>query len=204
MRGFLLETLPKNISIDNKTYEIPSDFRQMMEMEGILASEKDEATKAMEALTFFYGEIPKNDEAAVEWMCWFYRCGEEMKETDAAPQEKGVYRSGAFSLMHDGEMIYAAFLAQYHINLLEIPYLHWWDFQALFHGLSKAHLIWEVIHCRTVDITNDMPKEKREYYQKMKKIYALPLPKHLKLGLSELEEALMGKGSVTDALKRLE
>lgn len=46
----------------------------------------------------------------------------------------------AYDLTYDADAscIYAAFRQAYHIDLIEIPYLHWWAFLALLENLRTA------------------------------------------------------------------
>lgn len=209
MKNFLTLELPTTTVIQGIEYKIASDFRDMLEIEAILASDKSDAEKGAKVLQKFYGCIPMDDESAVEYLTLFFRCGTEKENKDKekaskAENQSGVYKAPVYSFSHDGELIYAAFLAQYGIDLLDIPYLHWWKFISLFNGLSKEHLISEVMHCRAVEIRTDMPKEKKDYYQKMKKEYAIPLPFKLERQLSDLEAALLGDGNVGEVLRGIQ
>ncbi len=196
MKNFLIREPPISAVIQGKEYKIASDFRDMLELEAILNSDKSDAEKGAEALQLFFGHIPPNEETAVDYLGWFFSCGREKESLQADKAETGTYKSPVYSFSHDGELIYAAFLAQYGIDLQNVPYLHWWKFIALFNGLTKEHLITEVIHCRSVEVKPDMPKERKEYYEKMQKAYALPLPDKLEMHLSNLEAALLGDGKV--------
>lgn len=196
MKNFLICELPLFAVIQGKEYKTASDFRDMLELEAILNSDKSDAEKGAEALQLFFGCIPPNEELAVDYLGWFFSCGREKESPKADQIEAGTYKSPVYSFCYDGELIYAAFLAQYNIDLQDVPYLHWWKFIALFNGLTKEHLITEVMHCRAVDVKPDMPKERKEYYEKMQKAYALPLPDKLEKHLSDLETALLGDGKV--------
>ena len=197
MKNFLICELPTSAVIQGKEYTIASDFRDMLELEAILNSEKNDAEKGAEALRFFFGCIPTDEESAVAFLGNFFACGKDTsKKGDQVKASDGTYRPPPYSFAYDGELIYAAFLAQYGIDLKNVPYLHWWKFISLFNGLTKEHLITEVMHCRAVELRLDMPKERKEYYEKMQKAYALPLPEKLERHLSELEVALMGDGNV--------
>lgn len=198
MKDFLIRELPISAVIQGKEYKIASDFRDMLELEAILNSHKSDAEKGAEALKLFFGYIPSDEETAVEYLGWFFSCGKgKGSQNDKKEQiEMGTYKPPVYSFRYDGELIYAAFWAQYGIDLQDVSYLHWWKFIALFNGLTKEHLITEVMHCRAVDVKPDMPKDSKEYYYKMQKAYALPLPDRLERHLSDLEDALLGDGKV--------
>ncbi|HBF64746.1 MAG TPA: hypothetical protein DDW34_02080 [Clostridium sp.] len=196
MKNFLIREPPISTVIQGKEYKIASDFRDMLELEAIFHSNKSDAEKGAEALQLFFGCIPPDEEAAVEYLGWFFSCGREKESPQEDKAEAGTCKPPVYSFSHDGELFYAAFLAQYGIDLQDVPYLHWWKFIAMFNGLTKEHLITEVMHCRAVEVKPDMPRERKEYYEKMQKVYANPLPDKLGMHLSNLEAALLGDGKV--------
>lgn len=51
--------------------------------------------------------------------------------------------------------------------------MHWWKFKALFHALDENLEFMKIMRYRAVDITK-IPKEQKDFYRKMKQIYALP------------------------------
>lgn len=65
-------------------------------------------------------------------------------------------------------------MSQYHIDLNEIEYMHWWKFQALFRSLEDHNKIVEIMGYRAVDLGKIENKKERERIAKMKSIYALP------------------------------
>lgn len=203
MKELLTGNLPKSFLINDKEYPISSDFRDIVELEEILSSEElTDAEKGEQALRLFYGCIPEDVETAVEKLCWFMQCGEKenhrRKRRRAA--EDGSRQKEVYSFVHDAGLIYAAFMAQYGIDLADTEYLHWWKFKAMFESLGKDTLMKEVMHCRAVDIDSKMPQGQKDYYNAMKQRYALPLPDGIEKQLSDLEAALMGDGNVSEVI----
>ena len=47
---------------------------------------------------------------------------------------------------------------------------------ALFEALEEDRVLKEVMRCRAVEIKGDMPQAQKDYYNAMKRRYALPLP----------------------------
>lgn len=203
MKELLKGNLPETFLIDGKEYEISSDFRDIVELEEILSSEElTDEEKAVEALTFFYGSIPDDVDTAVEKLCWFIQCGRKesprRRRTEATEDDFNV--DAVYSFIHDAGLIYAAFLAQYGIDLCDVEYLHWWKFKALFEGLEDNRLMKEVMRCRAVKIDPNMPQNQKDYYSAMKQRYALPLPDGIEQQMSALEAALMGDGNVSEVM----
>ena len=153
--------------------------------------------KAQRALELYYPHIPEDKDAAVDRILWFYSGGEEPEE---ANNGSGQPVERIYSYTHDGAFIYAAFLDQYGIDLQETDHLHWWKFRAMFAGLKSDNRIVEIMGYREIEITPQMSKEQKQYYRKMKKLFALPLPKSEREKLSAIEEALLNGGDVSALL----
>ena len=81
-----------------------------------------------------------------------------------------------------------------------MAYLHWWKFKALFQGLKPDNEIVKIMGYRAMEIPNGMSREQKEHYRKMKKLYAIPLPKSEQEKISAIEEALMNGGDLSGLL----
>ena len=60
------------------------------------------------------------------------------------------------------------------IDLQETKYMHWWKFKALFDGLNENTEIVKIMGYRSINLSQIKDIEKRKYYKKMKRLYALP------------------------------
>ncbi len=189
MSSLLLDPLPSSVEIDGTAWEIRSDFRTSIRFEELMQSGgQSEADRLLQALTLYYPALPHNLAAAVERMLWFYRCG-ETPEADAGPAD-GETDGPAYSFEHDADLIYAAFYAQYRIDL-NADTLHWWKFKALFKGLHEDHAFVKIMGYRAVRITADMSKEQKAFYRRMKQLHQLPMPREKKKKLQDIESALL-------------
>lgn len=188
--NFLTTKPPETVVLSGLEYPVHTDFRIFLEIEGLLQSEEQEKG-LLQALSLFYGGVPVDVEAGMERLAWFFRCGKP------AAKGRGQTTKPAFSFAQDGELIYAAFLEQYGIDLIEVKHLHWWKFMALFEGLKADHVFCEIRRCRAVKITGDMTKAQKEYYSAMQKQYALPLPEALERQNAALEKALLNGGDIS-------
>lgn len=171
--NLLLDRPPTQIEVGGLFYEIDADFRTGIAFELLMLDEEfTETEKAARAMELYFPQIPDDEEEAMEKILWFYLCGreetnQEEKETEPAP------KNIVYSYEYDAGSIYAAFLSQYGMDLVEIPFLHWWKFKALFHALDENLEFMKIMRYRAVDITK-IPKEQKDFYRKMKQIYALP------------------------------
>ncbi len=169
--SFLTDNLPSRIEIGGACYPIRTDFRAWLEfdsiMNGNLPSEKKIA--AVMRMCFPYEEMksfpPPSVEAFSE-LLKFYNGGKEGKN--------GKKSEPVLSFTHDAELIYSAFLSEYNIDLLSVPYLHWFCFLALFHGLSEESRIMKIIAIRSISLDKIKNQTEREHYRRLKEIYALP------------------------------
>lgn len=150
-------------------------------------------------MKLFYGCIPEPLEEAVERLCYFWGCGRQEKKRHGKAAGTDFYQPPIYSFTHDAGLIYGAFLTQYGIDLSRKS-LHWWQFMALFEALEEDRVLKEVMRCRAVEIKGDMPQAQKDYYNAMKRRYALPLPEQEERQQSALVAALMGDGKVDEVM----
>ena len=105
-----------------------------------------------------------------------------------------------YSFEHDDDYIYSAFLTQYHIDLQDVEYLHWWKFKALLRTLSSELEFSKIMGYRSIDINSGMTKEQRDFYRRKKELYALPLPAGEEEKVDAIAEALMNGGDLSGLL----
>ena len=86
--------------------------------------------------------------------------------------EKGNGRQ-LYSFLYDGDLIYAAFMSRYGIDLCD-AHMHWYKFRALFKGLGSETRFAEVMHIRSVDTAEIKDAELRKKYRELKRLWQLP------------------------------
>lgn len=185
--NILLDELPQEIEVCGKKYPINTDFRVWIRFEEILFSSKPE-----EAITHIIlscmkkgGKLPPSLKETLKAICDFYFCRADVKNENAScARTKKVY-----SFSHDAELIYAAFIQQYGIDLTKCT-MHWWKFRALFSALSGDLKICSVMKIRSASLS-DMPSgSARNKLAKLKRIFALPDLRSSEEKETELAEAL--------------
>ena len=131
--------------------------------------------KILKALELYYPNFEEisNYNEAIEGMLWFYQCGKELANSNEKNKNNNKYNQ-IYSYEFDNKYIYSAFMEQYKIDLQEIEYMHWWKFRALFDGLNEDAEIVKIMGYRSVNLSQIKDIEKRNYYKKMKRLYALP------------------------------
>ena len=170
--NILLEKLPSQIKIYGAEYQIDADFRTAIRFTLLMQDRAiDDYTKLGIALYMFLGDadIPDYREA-IDAILRFYQRGKSSVQGNA---EMASTRRN-YDFEYDADLIYAAFLEQYGLDLQNVEFLHWWQFRALFSGLSEKTEFMKVVSYRAIEITNDMTKAQKRFYKKMKMMYALP------------------------------
>ena len=197
--NILVDLVPTTVNIDNKEYEINSDFRtsilfELLMQDGII----DEDDKILMALQFYYPDIPENIKEAIEQMLWFYRCGKDVSSSKGNGKSKGVTQ--IYSFEYDDDYIYSAFLDQYGVDLQDIEYLHWWKFKAMFKSLKDDNMIVKIMGYRSMDLSKVKDKEQKAYYKRMQKLYEIPISKDEQNKLDDITIALLSSEDLSKVL----
>ena len=214
--NILLSKLPYQVIIAGAKVPINTDFRTSIKFEDLLnkydlEDEKEQREFYNKALKLYYpilnidfknesdkvkmlfNHVIDNSSEAINKMMWFYRCAKEL------PKQKGEGKSAKeiYSYEHDADKIYSAFIDQYGIDLQEIEHLHWWKFKALFGALREDNEISRIMNIRAMDITK-LPKEQKEHYRKLKKLYEIPKSKEEIKRNRNLAEILKRGGDLSE------
>ena len=155
---------------------IYADYRNMIRFEQILDDDGlTDVQKTVLGVSQLFDELPPGGlERAVDRLQWFYSRGRNADTEDK--QQGGKKAVRAYDLTYDADTscIYAAFRQAYHIDLIEIPYLHWWAFLALLENLPEDTPMAQRMHLRTMDLSEIKDAKLRQQYQRMQKQVALP------------------------------
>lgn len=184
----LTDGLPESIEIDGAHYSIRSDFRVWVQISLLLDS--DEEADPLALLQLCYPKLPHNLEKAFEGLIWFAGAGAVSPETKESPALPKQAAEQGFSFAEDYVSIYAGFLEAYRIDLFR-EQLHWWAFRFLMDALPENTLFKRIVQIRTVKITSKMSKSEREYYKKMKEIYALKQGSSERLSYQEYKDRMI-------------
>lgn len=201
--NLLMNNAPTCVKIEGHRIPINADYRTGIRFELLMMdTNTSPEAKLQKALGMYFKgkEMPLNLlEPAVNAMLWFYACGdeemlEEIKGNSGKSQSRPHKR--IYDYEYDADYIYAAFLQQYGYDLQkERP--HWWVFKAMFKALTEETQFVKIMGYRSTEIDSNMSKSQKRFYQKMKQLHALPLPKDERQKLSAIEEALLNGGDLT-------
>ena len=204
--SLLLDRPPNAVTICGQSYPIRSDYRYGILFEMLCLDTKlTNQEKSAQALQLMFPDVEhlpfEHPQEIVDAMLWFYhggnrplnlhQIGERRKAERQADDRDSHQESKIYDYDFDDELICAAFLQQYGIDLIDIRHLHWWKYRALFAGLTEDTKFMKVLGYRTAKITSKMSAAEKKALRKMKDIYALPVP------LDEAEKA----DQIADALQ---
>ena len=169
--NILIDKLPTSVVIDGVEYKINSDFRTSI-LFSLLIEDNDvnEQDKILGALQLYYDVIPNNINSAIDKIINFYLCNDNNTSSGSS---KNKSNKKVLDYEIDSNYIYSAFLTQYHIDLQDIEYLHWWKFKAMLESLNDDLMLSKIIKFRSIDVSKIQDKEQKKYYQKMQKMYEI-------------------------------
>lgn len=169
--NMLTDSLPETVSVDGRLYSIHTDFRNWVRFEILMLDHSvPMQKKIIDILKLVYVDsLPPTLRDALYEAVVFYSRAEGGKEC-AEEKKKGKQ---VYSFAQDDEYIYAAFLAQYGIDLQSAD-LHWWQFKAMFAGLSEENKIIKIMEYRSINLAEIKDKNQKVFYRKMKELYKLP------------------------------
>lgn len=183
--------LPTNVVVNNHNYAIETDFRAWMLFECILfdiSIERYYKPAILMNTVLKVSPLQEEKEQIMDALFSFYRMDKPIPKQQASKSNKEGYRFDV-----DMDLIYAAFLQQYQIDLLVVD-LHWWQFKSLFEGLTKKTKFIEVVGYRTMDTSLIKDKIQKKKYEQLQAYYALPktMLAHVKTQ-EEIEASLLQK-----------
>ena len=184
---------PETITVEGVKYAVETDFRMWISFQSIMTGRAGDEEKAAQVYALMERLGLPASEAALEAMVDFF----EGASADRAGA--GESRTPAFDFERDSAYIYSAFLAAYEIDLTTAR-LHWWKFKSMFHGLSEDQEIVKIMGYRGMKISSKMSREQRRFYEKMQRMYALPIPDSEREKYEAITDALMNGGDLTGLL----
>lgn len=78
--------------------------------------------------------------------------------------------------------------------------MHWWVFRALMESLDESTLFVKILEYRATD-TKKMKGEQRKYYEKLKRLYALPKPRSEQEKEDAIAKALLDGGDLSKIIE---
>lgn len=136
----LTEKLSYSILVDGNFFKIKTDFRNWIKFDSLIR--KNEDLHLSELFYLFEGKtIPTTN--FYQQLFNFY------SNPNLTPKYNTDYSGDVLiDYIEDGEFIYSDFIRYYNIDLIDIKYLHWHKFNALFRSLPEDSQIKSIIGIR--------------------------------------------------------
>ncbi|MCH5192984.1 MAG: bacteriophage Gp15 family protein [Oscillospiraceae bacterium] len=164
--------LPAAYEYGDRVYELQTDFRDWIRFDLLLTDPDICIGEKAEKLKEIIFPVVPDDDNIMDFIMWFYNCG-ETRQQSGEKNQTAKKQSPVYSYEHDFGYIFAAFMELYGIDLVSVPYLHWWKFKALFASLHDCKFT-DIVGYRSERITSKTPEYRKQFLKDMKKTYALP------------------------------
>lgn len=185
--NILLEDMPTSLYVKGHCIPIYTDFRDIIEIYISIVNGETEET-----LNLTFGLIKSEDDFVyayenptefMEGFNNFLNMEEEQEEGSGGTSKRQV-----LSYETDAPYIVGAFRECYGINLLEIKYMHWYEFNALMLALNEKTELKRRMMYRGMDASKIKDKEEKKRILKIQRDIAI---KQTVLSDSDIGDAFM-------------
>lgn len=151
--------LPNVVVIDGVPYSVYTDFRLWMRFE--IESGRMHPDDRIDVSYLFKNEVPQYCD--IRELYAFSRPESEL------PRQGRHNHVIALDYQIDADYIYAAFMSQYGIDLMDIEELHWHKFLALFKGLKDDEMICKIMSYRCYE----KPQGTKDVYEELRRMWEI-------------------------------
>lgn len=179
--NILYEDLPTAVSVRGETYEVLTDFRDWIRFSDLVSDSRiDDSEKIGIMSEWYVCGCPCTVKDMIDGLIKFFSSGgedsdqedTEAEETDSPADEPKNMRQ-LYSYSEDAAYIIGGFLECYGIDLLEIPYMHWWKFKSLLNAMSEETEFKKRIQYRSIDASKIKDSSERRRIQRIQANIAL-------------------------------
>lgn len=197
-----LDGLPDKLNVNGTEYPIRTDFRAVLQFDRYINME-DETEGLYKALNTLYETIPDDVVAAVKAANWFVNCGKNEKQYQPPKRVLGVNGKKSFDFEEDDIRLWTAVKTRYQIDLINVPYLHWWLFRGMVDDIGEDSVLSRVMYYRTVDLNGDeIPKKRKDFLSSLQRYYEIHECNEERD--EEFIQALLNGEDISDFLKTTE
>lgn len=165
---------PSKVKIEDREYEINTDFRVAIECNQIALDDKiSDFERALAIIYKLYGEKGLNANSDLNRLLElgqkYLSCGKEVENKENEEPD--------MDFVQDMDYIEASFMSDYNIDLSSTE-MHWWKFYNLINGLSNSEMgsccvLNRVRNLRTYDTSQIKDSKERSKIEKAKEQVAL-------------------------------
>ena len=158
------KSLPNTVNVGGRGFSIYTDFRLWMRFE--IEATKLRQGEAIDVSYLFVNQMPK--------FCPLRELFAFSRPRNELPRSTGRHSDViVLDFEVDSDLIYAAFLGQYGIDLTEVEDLHWHKFLALLNGLNNSTKLREVMGYRCYEKNTD---KDRDAYEELRLAWEIEPP----------------------------
>lgn len=158
------KVLPNTVMVGGRSFFINTDYRIWLRF--VIEFEQWDKKGTLDISYLFNGEIPVFQDIHDYDGIFQFAYPVNIVPKGEASTEK------IYDYIIDSDYIYSAFMQQYQIDLLTVD-MHWYQFRALFNGLSEGTKFYEIMGYRSY--TGEKIKSQNELYRKLKSAWELPV-----------------------------
>lgn len=174
----LYESLPKSVVVDGVSYPVVTNFRDWIAFFDMMADDSySPKDKFMASMGWFTKEVPTNPLSAWEALLQFASCEDSPGNSDEDETEKDYSQQNSktcFSWVYDSAYILGAYRQCYGMDLISMPFLHWYEFMALFEALPEDVPLKKRIGYRSINLAQIKDKERRKQIEQIRRNIAIP------------------------------
>lgn len=157
------KALPNTVLVGGRAYSIYTDFRVWMRFE--IAVSKLKRGETIDISYLFKNDMPV--------YCDLRELFVFSRPETVLPRQISHNNAIVLDYELDSDLIYAAFLGQYGIDLCEVKELHWHKFLALMRGLNDSTKLREVMGYRCYEKSTDKDKD---VYEELRRAWEIEPP----------------------------
>ena len=163
MMDLTRRALPNTVEVGGRAYSIYTDFRVWMRFE--ISVGKLKRDEVVDISYLFKNDMPTYCDLRELFV--FSR--------PESPLPRRISNSNVVAINYelDADLIYAAFLGQYGIDLCDVEELHWHKFLALLGGLNESTKLREVMGYRCYEKSSARDKD---IYEELKRAWEIEPP----------------------------
>ena len=180
MINALYEPFPESIIVEGEKYPILTDFREWLRFADLMRDKTVDSNDKVYMLVNWFESPPKQITAEVVNALFNFYYARELdpdsddEEDDEDEPEEIVIRPPVFDWKIDSKFILGDFWHYYGIDLIDIDYLHWWQFRCLFAALSDDSQCQKRMAYRGLDLGSIKNDKERARIARIQRSIAIP------------------------------
>ena len=183
------KTEPETVEIDGILYHINADFRNILRIFDIISNDSISKYKKIHKLKewLFENDLPKCEFISFDKITDIFNVFINTNNLTNISADEETGRQFCYNF--DAEEIYASFISEYGIDLIDVDFLHWYKFKILLENLSPESAFKRKIELRFMDLDGMNAVGGRKFGELIAAKEAVQLPEKYALDENNSQEA---------------